>query len=353
MKTAGPTFLFAICISVLPIRAGEMKGTVKSVSGDTASVAMEGDVMPPNGAKAEYFFKLGNDEVSVATGTALHIDRGELRVSIENATGAVEPGHLVRFPGTTGGASASTAAAPPPNTTASVSDGANGDPFLIVPNESPAYVYLSRASAQYKAKDIDAAIAALTEGIAAAPSIGELYLMRANLYLTKKNKAKAAIADASKALELKSVRPFVAYLIRGTSKGDLGNYKAAIADLDKAIKEKPDYGAAYSNRANYKLGARDFRGALADSNKSIELRPDIAEPYVNRGFAYAYLGDYSTGLSDLRHAFEINPALADDKDIKAKAKELEKLVRKGKGKHIAKPKSTNDEPAKSEDLDDL
>lgn len=74
-------------------------GTVRSVSGDVATVAMDGDVMPPNGARAEFFFKIagGDDQIFVATGSALKIDQGDMLVKIEDASGTVEKGHLVRF----------------------------------------------------------------------------------------------------------------------------------------------------------------------------------------------------------------------------------------------------------------
>jgi Skp family chaperone for outer membrane proteins len=55
--------------------------------------------MPPTGARAEFFFKIAglDDEISVASGSALGINHGNLMVKIENATGQVEVGHLVRF----------------------------------------------------------------------------------------------------------------------------------------------------------------------------------------------------------------------------------------------------------------
>ena len=63
-------------------------GTVRSVSGDVATVAMNGNIMPPTGAPAEIFFKMAGlgDEVLVATGSVLRTDHGDLLVKIENAT---------------------------------------------------------------------------------------------------------------------------------------------------------------------------------------------------------------------------------------------------------------------------
>jgi hypothetical protein len=93
-------------------------GTVISVEGDIAKVAMNSNVMPAVGARGEFFFKIeGTDaEVSVATGSALKIDHGDLLVKIESTTGTVEKGQLVRFGPAEGAttASRSPAVTPPP-----------------------------------------------------------------------------------------------------------------------------------------------------------------------------------------------------------------------------------------------
>lgn len=91
--------------------AATYTGTVVSVQGDVAKVAMNGDVMPRIGAKAEIFFKMagGDDEILVATGSALKIDFGDMLVKIDEATGTVGKGQLVRF-----GPAAPTASTPPP-----------------------------------------------------------------------------------------------------------------------------------------------------------------------------------------------------------------------------------------------
>jgi hypothetical protein len=81
------------------LSAATYTGTVISVSDDIAKVAMDGDLFPAVGTRAEIFFKMGGsgEEISVATGSALKIDHGDLQVKIEDATGTVEKGQLVRF----------------------------------------------------------------------------------------------------------------------------------------------------------------------------------------------------------------------------------------------------------------
>jgi TPR repeat len=100
MKSLIKLAVGALAIGVAGLLDGATyTGTVISVDGDVAKVAMNGDVFPAIGARGEIFFKLAgsDDEVSVASGSALQIDHGDLLVKIENATGAVEKGHLVRF----------------------------------------------------------------------------------------------------------------------------------------------------------------------------------------------------------------------------------------------------------------
>ncbi len=94
------TLLASAYLLAAGAHGAEIKGTIKLVSGDLVSVAIEGDVMPPVDARAEIFFKLPGDEeeISVATGSALVIDHGDLKVKIEKTTGTVEKGQLVRFP---------------------------------------------------------------------------------------------------------------------------------------------------------------------------------------------------------------------------------------------------------------
>ena len=99
------------------LQATTHTGTVISVEGDVAKIAMDGDVMPRIGTRAEIFFKMaGSDaEVLVATGSALKIDDGNLLVKIEEATGTVDKGQLVRFaPATSTSPSAPTTPAASP-----------------------------------------------------------------------------------------------------------------------------------------------------------------------------------------------------------------------------------------------
>jgi uncharacterized protein (TIGR03067 family) len=127
------TLLASAYLLAAGVHGAEIKGTVKSVSGDTVSVAIEGDVMPPVGAKAEIFFKLPGDEeeISVATGSALAIDHGDLKVKIEKTTGTVEKGQLVRFPASSTSTTGSTTTTSKPATLPANNPPTSNKPSLV------------------------------------------------------------------------------------------------------------------------------------------------------------------------------------------------------------------------------
>ena len=178
--------------------------------------------------------------------------------------------------------------------------------------------YLSQGIAQFKAGNIDGAIASYTSGIRLAPGLATLYFKRAFAYQFKSD-FNAVIADANKALELKIDKADEAYDMRGAALTRLGNYRAAIEDCNRALSVNPNYAIAYANRANNEIRLRDLDGALADCNKSIAFNPSSSLPYYTRGYVYAYKGEASKAIADWDKAMQMQPAFR---------AELEPLVRK-------------------------
>lgn len=344
------TCIFAMQMMRLAVAEGT-GGIVREVNNGIASVDFAGPA-PSVGDKVQFFFEMEglNEEISVAEGTVTAVEEGgHLKVKIENATGDVAKDHLARFtPGTGSGKSTTAAVTPPPTTelppvvpklpppaiaqtevTPPVTTLPPSVPFpsatpkgkpaapLSNSDETIAAPYVNKGIAQYNAGNIEGAIASYTEGIRAAPSVAVLYLNRANAYLYKPN-FQAALMDANKAMELKVPQMDDAYNIRGTAKAGLGDFDAALADCNRALKINPSNALAYNNRSNNKLRRRDYSGALADCNKSMSLDANSALPYYNRGFAYYNLGNASAAVSDWKKAValqasfgaELNPKIA-------------------------------------------
>ena len=89
---------------------------------------------------------------------------------------------------------------------------------------------------------------------------------------------------------------------RGTTKAELGNHRAAIADFDRAIELKNDYALAYVNRGIIKAILGEARAAIADYDRAIQLKRDNAEAYINRGNAKHDLGDFGSAIVDFDRA---------------------------------------------------
>lgn len=324
--------ILAIIISALAqVEAAEIPGKVRSSTNKYATIVSDSDLIPAPGDKAKIYFKLpGIDvEVSVATGHVYEITGPSIIVQIDQATGSVAKDQLVTID-SPHPIKRESGAAPAPSTAPSSQVVAPSEtapsprqvlpPSIPSPTAAPetaagenaasidsAAQYLRQGMAQFNAGNIDGAIASYTSGIRLAPGLAALYLNRARAYVHK-TELNAAIADANKALELKTDKADEAYVIRGGALTRLGNYLAAIADCNRALSINHNNALAYNNRANNELHLPDLDGALADCNISIALDPSSPLPYYNRGFVYASKGEASKAIADWEKAMQMQPA---------------------------------------------
>lgn len=130
--------------------------------------------------------------------------------------------------------------------------------------------------------------------------------------------------DPSKRMELYTqvidLNPSIsAYLNRGVAKYDLGDYRGAIEDYNKAIRIKPDFVSAFNNRACAKISLGDYDGAKEDIDKAFSLDPNFAFAYDTRGELKFALGDIDGAVNDHTKAIEINPKAASFYRNRAKA----------------------------------
>jgi tetratricopeptide (TPR) repeat protein len=93
---------------------------------------------------------------------------------------------------------------------------------------------------------------------------------------------------------------------RGLRNERRGNFAAAKADYQKALRVNPEYANAYNNRGNMRFWSKDIRGAIADYTEAIRLDPSFCEAYCNRGMAQHKIGRYVEACRDYNAAISTN-----------------------------------------------
>ena len=124
----------------------------------------------------------------------------------------------------------------------------------------------------------------------------------------EKNDFDGAIADFTKAIELKGHELEFCFYFRGIALYRRGRLDEAIADLGKAItlKQHPRF---YDDRGNLLAQKGDFEGAMADLNRAIELEPKYAKAYGDRGIVQLMRGEDAAADADFRRCFELDKRL--------------------------------------------
>ena len=89
---------------------------------------------------------------------------------------------------------------------------------------------------------------------------------------------------------------------RASARASRGDWKAANADYDEAIKLEPGKAEYWQSRADARSHSGDEAGAQADFDKAITLAPNDADLLIRRGFRRAHEGDEKGALADAEAA---------------------------------------------------
>lgn len=157
-----------------------------------------------------------------------------------------------------------------------------------------------------------ARIRACTEAIAAGQAAGAdlaaLHRSRASA-LAEAGKTAEAVADIDTAIRLKPDSP-QAFAARGQLRLATEDWDRALADYSEALRLNPRLQSAYIGRgfAAYSRGALD--AAMADYGEAIALDARSAVAYNNRGLVWRRKDDLTRAVADYTKALEINPLYA-------------------------------------------
>jgi tetratricopeptide (TPR) repeat protein len=115
----------------------------------------------------------------------------------------------------------------------------------------------------------------------------------------------------SDAREIRVIDPFTAYAYtdRAIAYFHMGDFDAAIADCDRALRIKPGLAAAYLSRGAAHNAKGDRDGAMLDYNRALAIDDHFFEAYHNRAALRQDLGDNDGAIDDINHAIQINPKI--------------------------------------------
>lgn len=271
-----PRLIFLALVAATSSQAAEIAGTVREVSGDTATVTVQGDLIPAPGDKVEIFFKFGGsgDEIAVASGSVTGEEAGAVKVKITQAPGEVLKDQLARF--TSSNPKPKSASLPSAPSIASTPAAGS------TPTSPEAARYFAEGVTKFDAQDFKGALAAFTKAIELDPTKASFYANRASMYNLLKQS------------------------------------KRALADADQAIRINPQLALVYVIRGDCYVGSHQYKRALEDYAEAIRLDPKTKDAYNSRGFAYWSLGQHKLAVEDLTQAIELDPAFVDALTNRAK-----------------------------------
>ncbi len=172
------------------------------------------------------------------------------------------------------------------------------------PGFEPAYV--GRARLNSVTGDTIAAVADVEKALELNPSSINARLIHSDLMMTFGNDPQAALADMDEAIRL---RPQMSglFINRAFIRYKLDDYYGAMADYDYAVTLEPTNVTALYNRALLRAEVHDLNRAAADFDKVLELDPDNYRALFNRAVIRRDLGDLNGAVADLDRLIEVFP----------------------------------------------
>jgi tetratricopeptide (TPR) repeat protein len=118
-----------------------------------------------------------------------------------------------------------------------------------------------------------------------------------------------ALELMDKAIAIDRTKPRI-HLARASVLSKLGQFEAALAGYNEAIRLKPDYAEAYCDRGIAFQEREQWEAALASYDQAITLRPNYPEAHNNRGDLLNKLNQWDAALASFDRAIAARPGYA-------------------------------------------
>lgn len=125
-------------------------------------------------------------------------------------------------------------------------------------------------------------------------------------------KFKLAEGDATRALRLVAGNPSLEARVlanRAVTFQSMGNFEAALRDLNAAIQKEPKVPSPWATRGAILGMLGRYKDSIRDLDEAIKLNPKAADAWLNRGLMREHLGATTTALVDIGTALRLNPKM--------------------------------------------
>lgn len=165
--------------------------------------------------------------------------------------------------------------------------------------------YVGRAQLNLHRGDTLAAVTDLNKALEINGNSVEALTMRAAL---NRRSPHAALADMERAVKLRPDRTYLR-INRAVARYNVNDYGGALDDFDYVLEQEPLNYTALFNRAMLRAEVKDNDRALLDLNRALQLKPDDVRARLNRALVLSQKRDWDAALADANAIVEAYPQM--------------------------------------------